>query len=289
MKTQLLLAASLALTLFSAPTSFADVQTLNPESSTFETADHIKVKAQIYNAGSEDKKPVALLLPMVGKKRTSFDSMIEPLVKQGFAVVALDFRGQGASRRTIANKKFKSREFNDDEWNKLPGDVEQIIDDLQYVKGLDCKRIYIVGAALGANTAVVVGSTIGSSTTATIGQPELAVKGLVLLSPGLNIKGMRPDEAMMSFARPVYILVGEDDGYALDSSRRLAEMSRGHATLEVLPGYSSQEVDKIAEHDKVHHPSKDQRKKSHGSNLLTLHPELADKIAVWMKAQEAVH
>jgi pimeloyl-ACP methyl ester carboxylesterase len=185
---------------------------------------------------------------MLGHNRQTYKPLVRTLLTQGFAVVAPDLRGHGESTERLNGTKVSFKNFNEYDWGKLPADVRTLIQDIQGFRGLDGKRITLVGASIGANTAALVGGE------------DNRVRAIVLLSPGLDFRGLKPLDAMKRFQRPAYILAGLDDGYSANSSRQLAESSGNTAKLELF---------EVA---------------GHGTDMFNSHPELASKIALWIKS-----
>ncbi len=72
-------------------------------------------------------------------------------------------------------------------------------------------RIGMAGASIGANLAILLAA----------GDPT--VRSLVLLSPGIDYRGLRPEAAMKKYGeRPALLVASQEDNYAANSARQLA-------------------------------------------------------------------
>ena len=79
-------------------------------------------------------------------------------------------------------------------------------------------RIGIAGASIGANLAILFAA----------GDPT--VRSLVLLSPGIDYRGLRPEAAMKKYGdRPALLVASQEDNYSTNSARQLAQVGRRRA------------------------------------------------------------
>lgn len=216
---------------------------------TFAAADGVQLVGDIYLPAARQKPPVVLLLHMLGHTRRDFGCLIAPLTAQGFAVVNVDLRGHGDSTWRSDKSRTSFQQFSDADWQKLPLDAQKVIQDLQSMPAIDGKKIAIVGASIGANTAAIVGAT------------DPRVKAEVLLSPGLEYHKMAPAEYMRRGPRPAWLLAGRGDSYSAQSVKQLEQLDPTHIHADVLDT------------------------RAHGTDLLSTNPELAAKIAAWLKGQ----
>jgi pimeloyl-ACP methyl ester carboxylesterase len=151
--------------------------------------------------------PAVLLLHMLGGSKADWDTFARVLQKQGYAVLAFDLRGFGASARP-------------EDWSKAPADVRGVWQTLISRPDVDVNRNAILGASIGANLSLMVSGT------------EPRVTAAVALSPGLDFHGLNPSSAMSGFAqRPVYLVASQDDAYSYNSAGSLARLSISAETL----------------------------------------------------------
>ena len=118
----------------------------------------------------------------------------------------------------------------------------------EFLKGqtnVDISRMAIAGASIGANLALWQASI------------DKDVSLLVLLSPGLNYRGIQAAQLAPQYSGPVFILASDGDTNAAQSSRELFEIFPGDKELEVIEG------------------------NSHGTNMFIQEPDLIDKLLEW--------
>jgi dienelactone hydrolase len=85
---------------------------------------------------------------------------------------------------------------------------------------IDPARIGLVGASIGANLALNFAA----------GEP--AVKTLVLLSPGLNYRGVTTEDAMTAYGRrPVMLVSSAEDREAAVAVDRLQQLAQGQQSV----------------------------------------------------------
>ena len=179
------------------------------------TADEAAISAAYYPVASEPA-PAVLLLHGFATNRDDWGTFPSLLQLNGIAVLAVDLRGHGESNRKMTPggpavldyHSFAAQDFQD-----MLLDVNASIDWLMDQPGTDKKRIGIVGSSLGANLALRYAMF----------NNELAA--LVLLSPGLQYKEVRTDNAMVKVASmPMRIVVSRDDLFAFESCKHLTEI-----------------------------------------------------------------
>jgi len=130
----------------------------------------------------------------------------------------------------------------------MAGDLESAVQMLMERYRLPEERIAVGGASLGANVAMVYAGA------------HRAVPAVILLSPGLVYAGVAVSEAYRTYGRrPLFMAASPDDGYAFESTRRLAAL-RGDAGLRVAQGDGA----------------------AHGVNMFQ-NPDFAEKLIHWMK------
>jgi pimeloyl-ACP methyl ester carboxylesterase len=189
---------------------------------------------------------------MLGRDRSSYDDLLEPLRSAGYALLALDFRGHGESRQGPPGTDGKPttldwESFGAQEWAGTVEDVRAGLDALRRRRGVDPERIGIMGASIGANAAVRAAAQ------------DVGVRGLVLLSPGLDYRGVTTMDAVGALAaRPVLIAAAQQDTYSFTSSQQLVE-HLPQAEFATLPG------------------------DAHGTNMFVTNPELGQKVAAYLQ------
>ena len=118
---------------------------------------------------------------------------------------------------------------------------------LAYLKGRGVTEISCVGASIGANLCAQLGAQ----------NPDIV--NLVLLSPGLNYKGITSADALKAYGkRPVLIVAAEDDRFAPRSATALEGVAIGQVHYELLA------------------------EGGHGTKMLTRAPSLENTVMSWL-------
>ncbi len=204
-----------------------------PPSGTATTIDGQTIAYQIYpnKAGS----PAVILLHMLRRTRTDWDSIAKWLQTQGYTVVALDSRGHGQSTGDW-------EKFNEDDFNKMTNDVMAIKSVLEN-QGADVKKLTIIGASIGANTAFNYAAS----------DPD--VRTVILLSPGLEYRGVKTIDT--KFSKPFLVVASNDDSFSAQTAEKIAQ---NNPTAEIL----------------IYEDA------GHGTNMF-VKQDLAPKILEWLK------
>ena len=214
------------------------------EEITFVTEDGVKISGNYFKP-KKDHSPVFLLLHMMPSTKESWTEFAARLQEKGFAALAIDLRGHGKS--TDKNGvKLNYKEFKDQEHRESIKDIAAAKEFLKG-KGADISRMAIAGASIGANLALWQASI------------DKDVLFLILLSPGLNYRGIQAARLAPGYPGPVYILASEGDTNAAKSSRELFGIFQGDKELEVIGG------------------------NSHGTNMFISEPGLIGKLLGWAK------
>lgn len=203
-------------------------------SGTATTVDGQSIAYQIYpnKVGS----PAVILLHMLRRTRTDWDSIAKWLQKNGYTVIAFDSRGHGQSTGDW-------EKFGPEDYNKMVLDVAAIKSVLEN-QGADVKKLAIIGASIGANTAFNYAAT------------DQDVATIILLSPGLDYQGVQT--ANTKFNKAFLIVASNDDSYSAQSVQQIAA---NNPNAEVLMYEDA----------------------GHGTNMF-IKNELAPKMLAWLKA-----
>lgn len=187
----------------------------------FQTKDSRVIKASIsYTQIAGVKKyPTVVLLHSLGYSSANWGNLIPDLNNAGYAVVAIDFRGHGKS---IYNSQFQKRSwvyFKQKTYLKFPNDVMQMLKQVQtQIKLVSLDNMAIVGADIGANTAILVAKQLPQ---------KQKPKTMVLISPTTNFKGLYTPLIMTDLDMPMLSMVSNKDQYCLDEQKKLAKFSQG--------------------------------------------------------------
>lgn len=190
------------------PTLFAAPTVAPPVMLTFAASDGVTLAASFYPPPQSGAGQAAgvLLLHMLGRNRSDWDTFALELQKRGVAVLAMDLRGHGQSSGTA-------------DWEKAPADVRVGWDVLLNRPEVDASKCALVGASIGANLALIVGANNANVTT------------VIALSPGQDYQGVRPAGVLSNFGnRPVLFIASQDDSYAYASVQQMAPLTAAGET-----------------------------------------------------------
>jgi len=192
------------------------------EKVTFKTRDGITITGNYFKP-LRKQAPVFLLLHMMPATKESWNEFASIIQKNGYAALAIDLRGHGEStdRNGI---RLDYKEFKDEEHRSSMNDIASAKEFLAGQSDVDMSRIAIAGASIGANLALWQASI------------DKDVRLIMLLSPGLNYRGILADELAPGFKGHVYILASEGDTKAAEGSRKLAGIFSGETKMEILKG-----------------------------------------------------
>jgi len=163
---------------------------------TMRTSDSILLYGTLYE---RDINKTIILLHMLGRDRGTWERFANELQNE-YKVLAIDSRGHGRSQLSWSD-------FDENDFNKMVLDVKGA------KEHLNTTNFVVIGASIGANTAV------------NFAVEDEDVNGIVLLSPGLDYKGVKTEKTISKVNAPMLIASAEGDSYAADSSQTLAQLS----------------------------------------------------------------
>ncbi len=164
--------------------------------------DGTRIAATVY---SEPSDKGILLIHMLNRDKSTWDSEAKQLRDLGYKVIAMDLRGHGNS---------------DGDW-KQAQNMLQDVDSM--VEELGTETTIIMGASIGANLALLYAAE----------HPK--IDGIVLLSPGEDYRGLLTFEAAAQVTQPALIVVSKDDDYASRSSQELSNLIQT-SEMEIYTG-----------------------------------------------------
>lgn len=204
---------------------------------TLQTEDGTKVHAIV--DGAEDSKKGVVLVHMVGRSAGDWSYLSEKLSRGGQHVVAPDLRGHGKNRPDGDDSKLE-----DSEYAKM---VQEVQASVKYLRDKGATEISCAGASIGANLCLRAAAT----------DPEIV--NLVLLSPGLNYKGVKTVDAIEAYGdRPVLFVASEDDNFAFRSASVLETKATGQRKFAIL------------------------KNAGHGTKMLNRDPSLEGLVTSWL-------
>ncbi|MFH8080931.1 MAG: alpha/beta hydrolase [Candidatus Aenigmatarchaeota archaeon] len=184
----------------------------------FETDDGFIIYADFYQPEKPNGKAL-ILLHMLRTDKSHWRDFAEELRKNGYHVLAIDLRGHGKSI-IKQGQKITWENFSEKDFKNMVLDVKAaklfLIEN-----GVNEKSVGIIGASIGANTALNYAAT------------DEEIKVVVLLSPGLNYRGVTTMEALSNYNRPLLIVASKEDEPSASSSQKLYEMAMGEKFLKI--------------------------------------------------------
>lgn len=214
---------------------------MKPEVVKLKTKDDVEIVGDYYGAVSDIG---VLMLHMMPADRKSFSAFAEKIQQVGWQGLAIDFRGHGESQGGPVGYQL----FKDEDYQKSILDTEA---GAEFLKSKGVKEIYLVGASIGANLSLqYLVENAGA-------------KAAVLLSPGLNYRGVKTNELVIKVYRlkSVYFAAAKDDDYSYETVQQLFDMVPEGVNREIKLFNSG----------------------GHGTKLFEIHPELMEKIVKWLK------
>jgi alpha-beta hydrolase superfamily lysophospholipase len=154
------------------------------------------------------------LLAASDAKLAEVIAMVDALAERGYGWLSLDLRGHGGSL-DCGGKKADYRKFSKAEWGSASRDIEAAA---LWLKKKGYKKIIFCGASIGANLAVKAAA-----------EGRVKPAALVLLSPGLDYAGIKPEAYLKGAPRSILIVAAQDDAYAWRSALALYTAARKSA------------------------------------------------------------
>jgi pimeloyl-ACP methyl ester carboxylesterase len=149
---------------------------------------------------------------MLQKSRRDWDQVAAQMSAEGIGGLTIDLRGHGESPGS-------------------PQDYSGMVQDVRAARRFLSSRPDVIPSRIG-----IAGASIGASLAALASADDPAVVSLALLSPSLEYRGLRLDQAIKKYGgRPALLVAGDDDGYAVRTARNLAKAGGGVRELLVLP------------------------------------------------------
>lgn len=199
------------------------------------TKDGVKLHARVEKAAGVKRGVV--LVHMLGRSAEDWAYLSAKLAAADFQVIAPDLRGHGTSTATL--KTATDADY--------PNMVQDIAASLAWLRAQGVTEVTCVGASIGANLCVQAASA------------DEGVNSLVLLSPGLNYKGVTSGDALTLYGnRPVLLVASKDDAYAARSVTLLDEAAKGQKSLLLF------------------------EEAGHGTKMLNREPSLEGQVLAWL-------
>lgn len=184
----------------------------------FKTEDGVTIVGDYYKSANPNSKPV-ILLHMLSRDRKSWTDFPNQLKEKGYSVLVIDLRGHGKSNN-LDGKIINFKSFSESDFNNMVLDVAAARKFLQEQENISKSKLAIIGASIGANVALNYAA-------------ESTVDAVVLLSPGLDYRGVDTSQSIKKFKNSLLIVASEEDEYSADSSKTLFNSSVAKKELKI--------------------------------------------------------
>jgi pimeloyl-ACP methyl ester carboxylesterase len=175
-------------------------------------SDGLTLIGDFYHVANDTNQPqpAVLLLHIIGSDRHSWTPLIPSLLDAGYAVLAVDLRGQGDTGGEI-------------NWGAATTDVQTWLDWLRDQPDVRRDAVSIIGASIGANLALIGCSNDDPCVTA------------IALSPGLVYYSLKPNINLLN-KRSALLLASQNDLYPADSVKQMVSLANGDIGARIYPG-----------------------------------------------------
>ena len=200
----------------------------------FRTKDSWDIHATIYYAKSGSPNTGIILIHQLGGNRSDYDTLVPVLHKEmpNADIMAIDIRGHGKSTNIATYQKFKLA----GDYRAMVNDIRGAVDYLKFHRNMP-DNFYLVGASIGSTAAINYAAE------------DSAVQRVVMLSPGMNYKGVEIKQPLEDYRKRLLIVAAESDSSATDaqiaySASKSADIMK---ELKIYKGMSSHGTDMSAE------------------------------------------
>lgn len=173
----------------------------NIEKISFRTEDGFAIRADFLKGG----KNAVVLLHQFNSDRHSYDNLAKKLNDNNFTVIALDLRGHGESLDQNGIKRPHSG-FTEKDFVAMTNDLKAA---KRYLELQDFTLYAAIGSSIGANTCARYAAI------------DQSIEKIVLLSPGLNFKGIETEGPALDVKARTLIVASDDDQYSYSSGKTL--------------------------------------------------------------------
>ncbi len=194
---------------------------------TYETDDNFVIKSKLYYPKQKAKVyPVVVFLHSIGYSSDYWGELVNNFVDSGVAALVIDLRGHGQS---VYDSDFRIRSwryYSNKQYAIYPKDVTDILKYLaSNYKDISTTKYAIVGADIGANTAVLVSEKM-------VNKP----KALVLMSPTSTFKGLYIPISMTNLGNiPIMTIASAKDNYSKKEANTLKKFAQSEYNLKIYP------------------------------------------------------
>lgn len=163
----------------------------------------------IYGDYYEGGDKAIILLHMLGSDKSAWGALPKELNDMDYTVLNIDLRGHGKS---VGHGPIRTEwpKFSEDDFSRMTLDTEGA---KNFLKERGKKKFAIIGASIGANVAINFAR-------------EVPMDAVVMLSPGLDYRGIRSEDATSGYGGNALIVAADDDKEAADAARVLGKSGK---------------------------------------------------------------
>lgn len=207
----------------------------------FKTEDNVKIVADYFEPDKASSHGI-ILLHMMPATKESWRALSEKLQQAGWQVLAIDLRGHGSSGGG------DYRKFSDAEHQASMFDLKAAH---EFLKTKGASEVFVGGASIGANLSLWYLAE------------HSEVRAAVLLSPGVDYRGIKIESLAKQIAeRNKILFVGSEDDASVMGDGCEGILRRLGSVQKICYGSGG-----------------------HGTNLFDSHPELLEKILDFLKVR----
>lgn len=210
-----------------------------------QSRDGVELHATLFPCAASTP-PGLILVHGAGQDRRAWEPFARRAQQEGYLCLAFDLRGHGESLRKGADT-LSYRRFTTEDWRAVGEDIRAAQQAIVEA-GADPDNLALVGASIGANLALQYA----------VDHP--GIQALVLLSPGLDYRGIKTESAIAAYGmRPALLMTSEGDSYSAATCATLKARAAGFCEVRTYPG------------------------SAHGTDILAASPNALEQVFTWLK------
>jgi len=184
----------------------------------FKTKDSWIIYGTHYRSINANPKVGIILLHELGANRSSFDLLI-PVLHETLPdadILVIDTRGHGESTNLGKYTKFTLA----GDYRAMVNDIKGARDYLAFFRNL--QDFYVVGASIGSSSAI------------SFGAEDSSIQKIVMLSPGMDYKGVDITEPLEDYHKYLLIVAADEDEQSAKDAQAAYSASDSDAGLKKL-------------------------------------------------------
>lgn len=210
---------------FAALLAAASAGEISREELKFQTDDGAEISAYFVK-GSREAGPAVILLHDSGGSKEDWLPVLEEhlLPRTAYSYLAVDLRGHGKSTGK-GGQAVSREEFGEQDYRDMSQDVAAAAGYLAARGDIDAGRIAVMGAGLGANTALLFATK----------RPD--VKVVALVSPDHDHAAVMTKDFVQRYGRrPIFVAVASEDAAGKKAAGFIATTVSGLKVMRRYPG-----------------------------------------------------